>query len=82
MKGVEGSVLGVMSLVDPESISISNQSDSSLINKIKPSRKYVTNWRSFQNIHRQLFDEIVNSDTPFYLDDFAKYYDSSQRGEH
>lgn len=82
MKGVEGSVLGIMSLVDPESISTSNQSDSSLINKINPSRKYVTNWISFQNIHRQLFDEIVNSDTPFYLDDFAKYYDSSQRGEH
>ncbi|WP_440887514.1 type VI secretion system-associated FHA domain protein TagH [Vibrio sp. WZ-1] len=81
MKGVEGSVHGVMSLVDPESISTSNQNNSSLFSKINPSKKYVDSWRDFQNIHRQLSDEIVSSDVPFYLEDFAKYYEASLRGD-
>ncbi|EGQ9298817.1 type VI secretion system-associated FHA domain protein TagH, partial [Vibrio parahaemolyticus] len=32
-------------------------------------------WKRFEGIHSQLTDELVNKESPFYLEDFAKHYE-------
>ncbi len=75
MKGVKGTVSGVMSLVEPTVINRNAEAKSGLLNKIIPARKHAHRWRVFEGIHNELKDEITNSEMPFYLDDFAKHYE-------
>ncbi|MGR5235975.1 type VI secretion system-associated FHA domain protein TagH [Vibrio alfacsensis] len=79
MKGVEGTVTSVMSLVEPSTIYSDSLSNNSLFNKVVPYRKYAQSWRRFEGIHSQLTDDIANKESPFYLEDFAKYYESALR---
>ncbi|GBL00215.1 type VI secretion system-associated FHA domain protein TagH [Vibrio harveyi] len=81
MKGVEGTVSSVMSLVEPSSIYSDAMSSDSFFNKIIPARKYAQSWKKFEGIHYQLTDEIVNKESPFYLEDFAKHYENALRSK-
>ncbi|EKO3865534.1 type VI secretion system-associated FHA domain protein TagH [Vibrio harveyi] len=81
MKGVEGTVSSVMSLVEPSSIYSDTMSSDSFFNKIIPARKYAQSWKRFEGIHYQLTDEIVNKESPFYLEDFAKHYENALRSK-
>ena len=81
MKGVEGTVSSVMSLVEPSSIYSDAMSSDSFFNKIIPARKYAQSWKRFEGIHYQLTDEIVNKESPFYLEDFAKHYENALRSK-
>lgn len=81
MEGVKGTVSSVMSLVEPEIIYKESCSKSSVLNKLIPARKYAQTWSSFENIHSSLKYEINNSNSPFYLDDFAKHYDLALKKE-
>ncbi|AMG00912.1 type VI secretion system-associated FHA domain protein TagH [Vibrio harveyi] len=81
MKGVEGTVSSVMSLVEPSSIYSDAMSSDSFFNKIIPARKYAQSWKKFEGIHYQLTDEIINKETPFYLEDFAKHYENALRSK-
>ncbi|MEZ9079919.1 type VI secretion system-associated FHA domain protein TagH [Vibrio harveyi] len=81
MKGVEGTVSSVMSLVEPSSIYSDAMSSDSFFNKIIPARKYAQSWKRFEGIHYQLTDEIINKESPFYLEDFAKHYENALRSK-
>ena len=81
MKGVEGTVSSVMSLVEPSSIYSDAMSSDSFFNKIIPARKYAQSWKKFEGIHYQLTDEIINKESPFYLEDFAKHYENALRSK-
>ncbi len=81
MRGVKGTVSSVMSLIEPTAIYRDAESKSSLLNKIIPARKYVHRWRVFEGIHNELKDEIIDKETPFYLDDFAKHYELSLKSK-
>ncbi|MHC0521298.1 type VI secretion system-associated FHA domain protein TagH [Vibrio harveyi] len=81
MKGVEGTVSSVMSLVEPSSIYSDAMSSDSFLNKIIPARKYAQSWKRFEGIHYQLTDEIINKESPFYLEDFAKHYENALRSK-
>ncbi|HHF3268145.1 TPA: type VI secretion system-associated FHA domain protein TagH [Vibrio diabolicus] len=75
MKGVEGMVSSVMSLVEPTSIYSEALAKDTVINKVIPARKYAQSWKRFEDIHEKLSDDIVNKESPFYLEDFAKHYE-------
>ncbi len=75
MKGVQGTISSVMSLVEPTTIYRDAEAKSSVLNKVIPARKYAQSWNAFEGIHSGLIDEILNKETPFYLDDFAKHYE-------
>ena len=77
MKGVEGTVSSVMSLVEPATIYSDAMSNDSVLNKLIPARKYACSWKKFEGIHHQLTDEVINKESPFYLEDFAKHYESA-----
>ncbi|MFM2592521.1 type VI secretion system-associated FHA domain protein TagH [Vibrio harveyi] len=81
MKGVEGTVSSVMSLVEPSSIYSDAMSSDSFFNKIIPARKYAQSWKKFEGVHYQLTDEIINKESPFYLEDFAKHYENALRSK-
>ena len=75
MKGVEGTVSSVMSLVEPTSIYSDALAKDTVINKVIPARKYAQSWKRFEDIHEKLSDDIINKESPFYLEDFAKHYE-------
>ncbi len=75
MKGVEGTVSSVMSLVEPTSIYSEALAKDTVINKVIPARKYAQSWKRFEDIHEKLSDDIINKESPFYLEDFAKHYE-------
>lgn len=81
MNGVNGTVISVMSLVEPSSIYSDSLSNDSLLNKIIPARKYSQSWKRFEDIYNQLSDDVVNKNSPFYLEDFAKHYDNALRSD-
>ncbi|MFW1320433.1 type VI secretion system-associated FHA domain protein TagH [Vibrio parahaemolyticus] len=75
MQGVAGTVSSVMSLVEPNTIYSDALVKDNVINKVIPARKYAQSWKRFEGIHSQLTDELVNKESPFYLEDFAKHYE-------
>ncbi|GLR04968.1 FHA domain-containing protein [Vibrio hyugaensis] len=79
MQGVNGTVISVMSLVEPSSIYSESLSNDSFLNKVMPARKYSQSWKRFEAIYNQLADDVVNKESPFYLDDFAKHYENALR---
>ncbi|WP_104028962.1 type VI secretion system-associated FHA domain protein TagH [Vibrio jasicida] len=79
MQGVNGTVISVMSLVDPSLIYSESLSNDSLFNKVIPTRKYYKSWKRFEVIYNQLTNDVVNKENLFYLDDFAKHYENALR---
>lgn len=74
MLGVDGAVRGVMGLLNPDYISTMNAGDG-VLEKIIPGKTQANFWKNYERQYSDLSNELEESSTPFYLEDFAKSYE-------
>ncbi|MGF1702370.1 type VI secretion system-associated FHA domain protein TagH [Photobacterium makurazakiensis] len=79
LAGVDGAVSGTMKLLSPESISDKNSHDSFWAG-IKLSRLKSNDWQSYEVIYNRLLQELEETESPFYYDDFYKSYELYLKG--
>lgn len=76
LSGVEGAVAGVMQLLDPKSIESKDQNAKGIAKMYSAIEKHKS-WNRYCSIYSDLENEFSQNSNAFYMEDFAKAYEST-----
>jgi len=76
LSGIEGAVAGLMQLLDPKSIE-SKELNKRGIAKVYSAIEKHKNWNRYCSIYSDLENEFNRNSNAFYMEDFAKAYEST-----
>ncbi|MDO6685509.1 MULTISPECIES: type VI secretion system-associated FHA domain protein TagH [unclassified Agarivorans] len=76
LSGIEGAVAGVMQLLDPKSIESKDQHAKGIAKVYSAIEKHKS-WNRYCSIYSDLENEFSRNSNAFYMEDFAKAYESS-----
>ncbi|MEE1675000.1 type VI secretion system-associated FHA domain protein TagH [Agarivorans aestuarii] len=76
LSGVEGAVAGVMQLLDPKSIESKDQNAKGIAKVYSAIEKHKS-WNRYCSIYSDLENEFGQNSNAFYMEDFAKAYEST-----
>nr|WP_055733323.1 type VI secretion system-associated FHA domain protein [Agarivorans gilvus] len=76
LSGIEGAVAGLMQLLDPKLIE-SKELNKRGIAKVYSAIEKHKNWNRYCSIYSDLENEFNRNSNAFYMEDFAKAYEST-----
>jgi type VI secretion system protein ImpI len=76
LSGVEGAVAGLMQLLDPKSIESKDQNAKGIAKVYSAIEKHKS-WNRYCSIYSDLENEFSQNSNAFYMEDFAKAYEST-----